>query len=61
MCTVLASTGASTKEAVHNRPKSGDNFNTVQLKVEFETKSSEHRDLVIRKLREAGYEIHMRK
>jgi threonine dehydratase len=57
---VLASTGASTKHVEHNRPRSGDNFNTVQLKVEFETKSGEHMDLVIRTLREAKYDVHLK-
>ncbi|MFZ4842392.1 threonine ammonia-lyase [Mycetocola saprophilus] len=53
---LIAHANANVIEVLHTRHGSGLQIGQVELKISVETRGSEHRDLVLDTLREAGYE-----
>jgi threonine dehydratase len=57
MLTELADSGANVIEVVHERISPTLHLNEVEVLVQLETRGPQHSDLVVRKLRDRGYEV----
>jgi threonine dehydratase len=57
MLTELAGTGANVIEVMHERISPALHLDEVEVQLQLETRGPKHSDLVIRRLRECGYEV----
>ena len=57
MLTELADSGANVIEVVHERISPTLHLNEVEVLVQLETRGPQHSDLVVRRLRDRGYEV----
>ncbi len=57
MLTELAGTGANVIEVMHERISPALHLDEVEVQLQLETRGPKHSDLVVRRLRECGYEV----
>ncbi len=57
MLTELANTGANVIEVMHERISPSLHLDEVEVQLQLETRGPKHSDLVMRRLRECGYEV----